>query len=147
MDSWATDGFYSHFPSYSQQPNRREALAKARQQDYRTFLSRLSPQKGEKSHKRFTVHDEHAMTKTKTTTMNHIPNDELPKLDLYTNDDDSSSGSGTSSLTTSRDRFVNELERMNLPDIFNEETVLERNQKLIEVNCRELSIVFVEFNR
>lgn len=126
MDSWVTDGFYSHFPSYSQQPTRREALAKARQLEYQTYLSRVTPPKAKsdgKAQKRHTSNDNNSKT------LNDIPNDKLPKLDANTADD----CNGESSRVEHKNRFLDDLEKMNLPDIFNEERINERNQKFSEV--------------
>lgn len=134
MDSWVTDGFYSHFPSYSQQPTRREALAKARQLDYQTFLSRVSPQKGKsdgKAQKRHTTNE--SQSKRQKIPTNEKRNEKLPKLDTNRTDDNNGE-SDMSSRVEVKNRFLDELENMNLPDIFNEQMINERNQKMKEVN-------------
>lgn len=135
MDSWVTDGFYSHFPSYSQQPTRREALAKARQLDYQTFLSRISPTKIKidgKGQKRHTTNDN--SSKRQKIPTNDIPNDKLPKLDTKSIDDvDTNGESDVSCRVEVKNRFLDELEKMELPDIINEQTIRKRNQKLKEV--------------
>lgn len=139
MDSWVTDGFYSHFPSYSQQPTRREALAKARQLDYQTFLSRAEPRKAKpdgKGQKRHTT-NENSSKRQKPTT-NDTPNDKLPKLDtISTNNNDGKAN--MSSRVVNKNRFLDELEKMDLPDIMNEETINDRNQKLAEVNLSKFT--------
>lgn len=139
MDSWVTDGFYSHFPSYSQQPTRREALAKARQLDYQTFLSRAVPQKAKldgKGQKRHTT-NENSNKRQKATT-NDTPNDKLPKLDTVSMNDNDGAVK-ISSRVVNKNRFLDELEKMDLPDIINEETINDRNQKLAEVNFSKFS--------
>lgn len=144
MDSWATDGFYSHFPSYSQQPNRREALAKARQLDYQTFLSRISPLKHVshvKLQKRHIAND--GQTKKLKNPTNISPNtnhnNEMPKLDMHiVNENDSTEQAVISGHSTNRSKerneFVNGLEEMDLPDIFNDERISARNDRNAEVN-------------
>lgn len=134
MDSWVTDGFYSHFPSYSQQPTRREALAKARQLEYQTFLSRVSPGKGKpdgKAKKRHTTNDCQNKRQKIPTNEKQIV-DKLPKIDANTTDD-TNGESEMSSRIEVKNRFLDELENMDLPDIFNEQSINERNQKLKEV--------------
>lgn len=150
MDSWATDGFYSHFPSYSQQPNRREALAKARQLDYQTFLSRISPLKNVsnvKTHKRATQLNDGQSKKSKkpaNASASPTTNDRngVPKLDMHMVSENNSSTEQTvlsgRSTDRSKDRndFVNGLEQMDLPDIFNDKQISVRNEKLAEVSDR-----------
>lgn len=136
MDSWATDGFYSHFPSYSQQPTRREELAKARQHDYQTFLNRVTPRKNKsdaKFHKRNISIDSHSKKKRIATT-NQTPNPELPKSDVNMVSENAIE-LDRNNRVRNRSRFVNELEKMDLPDILNGDTIDERNQKLAEVSC------------
>ncbi|XP_031628071.1 uncharacterized protein LOC116343897 [Contarinia nasturtii] len=134
MDQWVTDGFYSHFPSYSQQPTRREALAKARQLDYQTFLSRISPTKIKadgKGQKRHTPNDNN--TKRQKIPSNDVPNDKLPKLDTKSIDDTDTNGESDASCRVEiKNRFLDELEKMDLPDIINEQSIKKRNQKLKE---------------
>ena len=138
MDSWVTDGFYSHFPSYSQQPSRREALAKARQLEYQTFLSRVSPGKCKtdgKAQKRHTTNNCHSK-RPKIPANDTMRNDKLPKLDTKqttTTTDDNNGESDLSSRVEVKNRFLDELENMDLPDIFNEQSINKRNQKLKEV--------------
>lgn len=144
MDSWVTDGFYSHFPSYSQQPTRREALAKARRLDYQTFLSRVTPRKTKsdgKAPKRHTSNDIH--NNRQKTTMSDTPNDKLPKLDT-TNTIDSNNELNESTRVEHKNRFLDDLEKMELPDIFNEETINERNKKLAEVNLHNFFLYLLE---
>ncbi|XP_055297512.1 inner centromere protein A [Sitodiplosis mosellana] len=131
MDSWASDGFYSHFPSYSQQPSRREALAKARQLEYQTFLSRVSPRKGKidgKAQKRHTT-NESQCKRPKIPTNDTMQKNELPKLDTKHTADDNNGESDSSSRVEVKNKFLDELENMDLPDIFNEQSINERNQK------------------
>lgn len=149
MDSWATDGFYSHFPSYSQQPNRREALAKARQLDYQTFLSRISPLKNVsnvKTQKR-TTHATDGQSKkskkptnsTASTNTNDNERNDMPKLDMHAVSESNSSTEQAVSSQRSTDRskerndFVKELEEMDLPDIFNDKQISVRNERFAEV--------------
>lgn len=40
--AWVTDKFYLQFPSYSEQIQKREILAKTRQQEYQKFLRQLT---------------------------------------------------------------------------------------------------------
>lgn len=149
MDSWATDSFYSHFPSYSQQANRREVLAKARQLDYQTFLSRISPLKNVsnvKSQKRATVIDgqNRKSKKTPNASTTSSPNtnykNEMPKLDMhFVSENDSTEHAAIisgRSTNRSKDRndFVNGLEEMDLPDIFDDKQISVRNEKLAEVS-------------
>lgn len=148
MDSWATDGFYSHFPSYSQQPNRREALAKARQLDYQTFLSRISPLKNVssvKTQKRATnANDGQSKKSKKPTNATASPNtndrNNMPKLDMHIVSENNSSTEQTVPSGRSTDRsqerndYVNGLEQMDLPDIFNDKQINVRNEKLAEVS-------------
>lgn len=133
MDSWATDGFYSHFPSYSQQPTRREELARARQHDYQTFLNNATPRKGKtdgKIGKRNTNLDtQNKKLKVSTST----PNKEWPKVDLSAAVENRSELDKKFRLKNTS-QFVNELEKMDLPDFLNEDTINERNQKLAEVS-------------
>lgn len=136
MDSWVTDGFYSHFPSYSQQPTRREALAKARQLDYQTFLSRAAPRNANsdgKGQKRHTTNENNSKRQKATT--NHTPNDKLPKLDtVKMNDNDGDGEANICTRVVNKNRFLDELEKMDLPEIMNEATISDRNQKLAEVS-------------
>lgn len=134
MDSWASDGFYSHFPSYSQQPTRREALARARQLDYQTFLSRVSPGKSKtdgKAQKRHTTNDGQSK-RQKIPTTNRTPNEKLPKLNANAVNENNIEGDMQSG-GVNKDHYLDELEKMDLPDILNEETINERNLKLAEV--------------
>lgn len=134
MDSWATDGFYSHFPSYSQQPTRREELARARHHDYQTFLNNVIPQKGKsdgKISKRNTNLDAHNKKQKVSTS---TPNNERPKVDLSATVANSNELDKKYRLKNTS-QFVNELEQMDLPDFLNEDTINERNHKLAEVSC------------
>lgn len=154
MDSWVTDSFYSHFPSYSNQRTQREALAKTRQLEYQTYLSRLSTKNAfsdGKSTKRNTTTNRHhkrqklpaskqaaneqvlpieeeKTTKTTITATNHEVNanvnddtDYHPELIKQMERDEN------------RTKFLNELEKMNLPDIFNEDVINARNKRIAEV--------------
>lgn len=135
MDSWASDGFYSHFPSYSQQPSRREALAKARQLEYQTFLDRVTPRQNKsdvKAQKRHTT-NESSCKRQKVPTKDN----KLPKLVTNTVDEHNES-IDMSSRCENKNRFLDELENLDLPDIFNDQMMRERNQKLAEV-CRPFS--------
>lgn len=144
MDSWATDGFYSHFPSYSQQPNRREALAKARQLDYQTFLSRISPLKNASNTKAHAKRYDGQSKRPKKST-NSSPNDnKLPKLDMHiVNGNNSTEHATLSGRTTNRSKerneYVNGLENMDLPDIFNDERISARNEKMAVVSDKIFS--------
>ena len=64
-------------------------------------------------------------------------NDKLPKLDTKqtttTTTDDNNGESDSSSRVEVKNRFLDELENMDLPDIFNEQSINKRNQKLKEV--------------
>lgn len=135
MDSWVNDGFYSHFPSYSQRPSRQEELARARQLEYQTFLSRVTPIKSKsngKAQKRHTPND-NSSKRPKIPTTNDTPNDKLPKLDISTVAERNEQFD-SSSRFQNKNRFQDELETMDLPDIFNDQMIRERNQKLAEVS-------------
>lgn len=145
MDSWATDGFYSHFPSYSQQPNQREVLAKARQRDYQAFLNHISPKKIV-SHatlqKRHNINDGQQKRSKKPTATSppQTKRNELPKLDIHivnanaTSTEPAAMTGSSTDTRKARNDFVNELEQMDLPDIFNDERISARNEKMAEVS-------------
>lgn len=148
MDSWVTDGFYSHFPSYSQQPTRQQALAKARQYEYQTFLSRVTPKKTKcngKAQKRHTTIENH-LKRQKTPTKHTSPNDKLPNLDTNAAAHNGSEEFEMHNRFENKNRFQDELETMDLPDIFNDQMIRERNQKLAEV-CMDLKIseLYIDF--
>lgn len=143
MDSWVTDGFYSHFPSYSQQPSQRELLAKTRQLEYQTFLSRISPQKNISHAKLHQKRHTESQTKKPKEPINitlNTKNNELPKLDIHIVNENNSSqektakGGNSTNRTKDRNAFVKGLEKMDLPDIFNDERISARNEKLAEVS-------------
>lgn len=157
MDSWATDSFYAHFPSYSQQKNRREALAKARQIDYQTFLNRISPLKNVsrvKLQKRHIANDGQTKKSIKPTNIAPITNNqnEMPKLDMhFVNDENDSteqvvmSGHSTN-RSKDKDEYVNGLEEMDLPDIFNDTRISARNERLAEASEQFFFVILLSIS-
>lgn len=143
MDSWVNDSFYSKFPSYSEQANRREALAKARQLEYQTYLSRVSsnsPKTNTKSNKRTSINDKNLKRPKIPTIQNVTVNKPSPlkqksKIivqnvsEIATNDVDDDIRSERT------DEFLNQLEQKPVPEIFDEESIRARNEKMAEVSC------------
>lgn len=104
MDQWVTDKFYSHFPSYSGEKSRRKLLDKDRQDEYNRYLSRLG------SAKNAFADEQHSMSKR---------GKEIP--------------TGRSSKDMSERDMSLWNENMDLPGIFNEEIIKQRNRRVIEV--------------
>lgn len=110
MEQWVTDKFYSHFPSYSGEKSRRKLLDKDRQDEYNLFLSRLSSADNASKQVR-TERDEQYVASNR-------PNEILPKQ--------------SSNEMSKRDTSLWS-ENMDLPGVFNEEIIKQRNRRVEEV--------------
>lgn len=144
MDPWATDSFYSHFPSHSNQRTQREILAKTRQIEYQTYLSRLADNTAKTSKRSTSINRLHkrqklpvqngaakervspvkeataTASKPQINTINET--DHLPSLQQQQMDRDEE-----------RNRFLRELEKTKLPYIFNDDAINARNRRIAEV--------------
>lgn len=123
QQSWVTDKFYSHFPSYSDQSLQRVLLSKSRKQDYQNYLSRVAvgPKKSFKRGSNVTQ---------KANKVNVI--DENRQTD-----DESTDGVSKSKLNremSSKQKAIHDRKHINLPDILDENKVHERNQRMVEVS-------------
>lgn len=132
MDSWVSDKFYSHFPSYSEQKTHREVLAKSRQLEYQEYLNDKSPQTKNKSQKRLPTNTK-TSKRPKVPTKNYdsiVTQNKLDADDNYSNDDVVKENNNDDESTQ---RFLRKLEEMNVPDIFNDDMIRARNEKVAEV--------------
>lgn len=133
MDSWASDKFYSHFPSYSEQRTHREALARSRQLEYQAYLNNTankSVQTKHKTHKRLPA-------KTKISKRPKIPTTNYDSIveqnELDKNYSDEVEVNENNNYDESTQRFLKKLEEMSVPDIFNDDMIKARNEKVAEV--------------
>lgn len=136
-----TDKFYSHFPSYSEQSTKREALAKARQLEYQTYLSRIASNgqnSNGKSNKRITAHDKH--TKRPKLPINHDEK-ESPKLNgkhVSVAQTEATNGAKAAKVREmTKEKFLDGVENMNLPEIFDEDRINARNRRMAEVRYHQ----------
>lgn len=134
---WVTDKFYSHFPSYSSEKQKRDSLAKEKKLEYQAYLSRVASNNpngktkrstdAEKSTKRFKI-----PTFSDETTIKH------PESDVKCNKTDQNGTLADEWTNKRRDeskhKYLDKLEKMNLPEIFDADLVRARNHKMAEVS-------------
>lgn len=134
MDSWVNDSFYSHFPSYSDQ-SRREFLAKARQLEYQNYLLRLADI-DDLSSSRASKRDASSGMQSRRL--------RLPSVDVNKNLVDHSMSTEVPMAqkkqqdpffieSYERDGLMNEIDTLDLPDIFNENVIKARNKQIAKV--------------
>lgn len=113
MEQWATDKFYSHFPSYSGEKSKRKLLDKDRQDEYNLYLSRLTSA-GNASSQIKHIHAErdgqHSISDRHNGVLLNRNSKEMSERDV--------------SLWN---------ENMDLPGILNEEIIKQRNRRVAEV--------------
>lgn len=140
---WVTDKFYSHFPSYSSEKQKRDSLAKEKKLEYQAYLSRvaLNTPNGKskrssdagKSTKRLkipTFSDEMANKHTEMKCNKFAQNGTLP--DEWADD---------KKRDESKHKYLDKLEKMNLPEIFDADLVKARNDKMAEVGIQVISVM------
>lgn len=136
MDS--SDKFYSHFPSYSEQSRKREALAKEQKLDYQAYLKRVTSNKNNRDQlfgkikKSSTPHDDSRKPKiprNQEKTVNDSPISIKKRGAVSQND----TKDGTNERQKNKEQFLNEWEKMNLPEIVDGNAINARNRRIAEV--------------
>lgn len=129
MDS--ADKFYSGFPSLAGGETRRQALAKERQIEYHTFLQNQNKGKSPPPKNRIGARPkENKSPKKSVTVQRHIHG-----MDKRSNrNDDVDASDHVRMELRSRDNFLAKLEKMSVPDIFNDVKIDARNKLVEEVN-------------
>lgn len=146
MDSWVTDTFYSHFPSYGDQKTQRDILLKSRHLEYQNHLHQLAAIEklsAVRASKRFSANN----NQMKRPKIPDEPIDNAAVIQInernlqHQNDNMSLVRREHDALFVescdrddSRNRFLNELQNMDLPDMFNDVAIEARNRRTIEVN-------------
>lgn len=121
MDSWATDAFYSHFPSYSVQG--RDILNKARQEEYNNYLKKLTELSRIKAEKRIATAKE---------TRRDVLLEERPQQETRSRPIDSEPTTVRSVASPADESLWNESDNFGLPDFLNYEIVKRRNREIAE---------------
>lgn len=121
MDSWATDAFYSHFPSYSGQG--RKTLDKARQDEYNKYLKKLSD---------LSKIDKLKRTSTQKEIHRNVLVESIPQKETRSNHIDSESTTVQSITARTEDFLWRDTDNFGLPDILNDEIVKQRNRDIAE---------------
>lgn len=120
--SWATDAFYSHFPSYSGQG--RKALDKARQEEYNTYLKKLTEVSNTEKLKRAATEREFRR---------NIPlREPVPQSGARADHIDSELVTDRSLTSRNDDSLWHESDNFGLPDILNDEIIKRRNRDIAE---------------
>lgn len=127
-----SDKFYSGFPSYNDQASKRQALAKARQVEYQTFLQNQSKGKSTPAKNKFVRHT--VKEKKSPKPVKHINAHENGTSHGSTAAVDTNSTENSSSDLRSREFFLKKLAKMNGPDIFNDVKINARNRQVEEVH-------------
>lgn len=141
---WVTDKFYSHFPSYSSEKQKRVSLAKEKKLEYQAYLTRVASNTPDGKSKRST--DAEKSTKrlkiptfSDEKTNKHLESDVKRKQIIQ---------NGTLAdewadkrRDESKHKYLDKLEKMNLPEIFDADLVEARNHKMAEVRIQTISFV------
>lgn len=137
MDSHEIDKFYSHFPSYSGETSRRKLLDKDRQDEYKHYLSRLAS--AEKASEKFAISrnvrnelsSRQKVTVAERDEPHSVSNREHDIL-MHRNCQD------MNERDMMRAKYLQNLQNMDLPDIFNDEIIKQRNRRIAEVSPNSL---------
>lgn len=113
MEQWATDKFYSHFPSYSGEKSKRKLLDKDRQDEYNLYLSRL------------------ASAGTESTRSKHVRAERDEPRSISDRRNEVLLKRNSNEMSERDTSLWNE--NMDLPGIFNEELIKQRNRRVVEV--------------
>lgn len=119
MDQWVTDKFYSHFPSYSGEKSRRELLDKDRHDEYNLYLSRLASAENAFTSRNVATSKREQAERDALRSASKAPSEVLTKRN--------------SNDLSERDMSLWN-ENMDLPGIFNEEIIKQRNRRVVEVS-------------
>lgn len=129
-----SDKFYSGFPSYGEHESKRNALAKARQLEYQTFL--LNKNKGKPTPTKNRHGRQLKQAKQIATRENGVENgynEKLIKKEAISTEMDHNEENTSNGLTV-REKYVKKLEKMSAPDIFNDVRIDARNRQFEEVS-------------
>lgn len=114
-----TDKFYSHFPSYSGEKSRRELLDKDRHDEYNLYLSRLASAENTFTTRNVAATKNAQAERDEQRSVSKAPSEVLMKRN--------------SNEMSERDMSLWN-ENMDLPGIFNEEIIKQRNRRVVEVS-------------
>lgn len=138
-----SDKFYSGFPSYNDQASKRQALAKARQIEYQTFLQNQSKGKPTPTKSKLGRHEVKEQKSPK----------QVKHTNAHENGADHGSGEAVDSYSAedseadlrSRDFYLKKLAKMSVPEIFSDVKIHARNQQAEEVykDCARTGWFFV----
>lgn len=137
---WVTDKFYSHFPSYSSEKQKRDSLAKEKKLEYQAYLSRVASNTPNGKTKRSTD-GEKSSKRLKIPTFSDEKTNEDPESDVKCNKKNKTDQNGTladewtdKKRDENKHKYLDKLEKMNLPEIFDADLVQARNHKMAEVS-------------
>lgn len=149
--TWVTDKFYSHFPSYTDQQQRKRAiLIETRKQDYQNYLKQMSTN-DVAGHRKYPLNSHRKSNGIENGTHEHQASGET----FITRAIIETSGSslrknwiefwilitrmidwfliGKVDSERGRSSRLRDSKHMDLPDIFDDEAIRERNRKVVEV--------------
>lgn len=131
-----SDKFYSGFPSYNDQASKRQALAKARQIEYQTFLQNQSKGKPTPTKSKLgraaAVKEKKSPKQVRHTNAHENGADHEPNAEVA----DSYSAEDSEADMRSRDFYLKKLAKMSVPEIFSDVKIHARNQQAEEVYRR-----------
>lgn len=140
-----SDKFYSGFPSYGEQESKRQALARARQLEYQTFLlnknkGKPTPTKhrlGRQVNKNAVIQPKQIVTRENGVENGHNETLKHIKTEAISSETDHSEENGL----IGRESYAKKLEKMSAPDIFNDFKIDARNRQVEEVSETEKKIM------
>lgn len=139
---WVTDKFYSHFPSYSSEKQKRDLLAKEKKLEYQAYLKRVASITPNGKSKR-SIDAEKSIERLKIPTFSDEKTNNHLELDVKCNKI-SQNGTLTDEWADkkrdeSKNKYLDKLEKMNVPEIFDADLIEARNQKMADVSIQTLS--------
>lgn len=142
---WVTDKFYSHFPSYSSEKQKRDSLAKEKKLEYQAYLSRVASNTPNGKSKRSTDAEKSAKrlkipTFSDEKTNKHLDTD-VKCNKIAQNGKLADEWDDDKWRDESKHKYLDKLEKMNLPEIFDADQIKARNHKMAEVSIHTISAV------
>lgn len=142
---WVTDKFYSHFPSYSSEEQKRDSLAKEKKLEYQAYLSRVASNTPNGKSKRSTD-SEKSTKRLKIPTVSDAEINKHPESDMKCNKIAQNGTladewSDNKKRDESKHKYLDKLEKMNLPEIFDADLIDARNHKMAEVSIQIISAI------